>query len=94
MNAHGSTLDMNGINQSSIVAAANMHNLAGNLSGFTPNNINMTAAMNQSQHGNAPNMSASPMHMFLQQQQLISSNGGQMASNMEDSDLIGTNQHQ
>jgi hypothetical protein len=46
MNAHGSTLDMNGINQSSIVAAANMHNLAGNLSGFTPNNINMTAAMN------------------------------------------------
>jgi hypothetical protein len=68
MNAHGSTIaNMNGIDQSNIVAAANMHNLAGNLSGFTPNNINMTAAaMNQTQHGNAPNMSASPMHMFLQ----------------------------
>jgi hypothetical protein len=55
---------MNGINQNNLVAAAHMNNI-GNLSSFTPSNINMTA-MNQSQHGTAPNMSASPMHMFLQ----------------------------
>jgi hypothetical protein len=61
---HNNTLDMNGINQNNLVAAAHMNNL-GNLSSFTPNNINM-AGMNPSQHGSATNMSASPMHMFLQ----------------------------
>jgi hypothetical protein len=61
---HSNTIDPMGINQNNLVAAAHMNNL-GNLSSFTPSNINMTA-MNQSQHGSAPNMSASPMHMFLQ----------------------------
>jgi hypothetical protein len=56
-----STLDMNGINQNNLVAAAHMNNIGNVSSGFTPGGMTMTA-MNQ-----GSNMSgASPMHMFLQ----------------------------
>lgn len=64
-----STLDMNNLNQNNLVAAAHMNNLGNVSSGFTPGGMTMTA-MNQ-----GSNMSASPMHMFLQQQHLLSSNG-------------------
>ena len=62
-------LDMNGINQNNLVAAAHMNNLNNVSSGFTPGGMTMTA-MNQ-----GSNMSPSLMHMFSQQQHLLSSNG-------------------
>jgi hypothetical protein len=82
-----STLDMNGLNQNNLVAAAHMNNLGNVSSGFTPGGMTM-APMNQ-----GSNMSgASPMHMFLQQQHLLTNNG--QMTGIDENDLIGQNQQQ
>ena len=52
-------LDMNGLNQNNLVAAAHMNNIGNVSSGFTPGGMTMTT-MNQ-----GPNMGASPMQMVF-----------------------------